>query len=183
MASYKARDNATLETLQPYLKQIEGIVGEPVELSRLDRRTTSYGPLHDTEQLAVCDDEPRYYYSFFAVRTQKAYPTFDPYGKAQDRQRVITQWKIVPFPGCCAFCISTEVIVGAPYTRKGVNRVGIQLRQEIARLTGFTGIVCTDLQTNTAERRTLAKAMWKDVYQVTNRRTTNSVNLSVKDLY
>lgn len=186
MASYGTKDAETFEsamaTLQPYLDQIAKLVGEPVELSRVTTARGRYEPITQVGQFKVCDDEPRYPYSFFGVRTQQAYSRDDGYG-VKLVQKLVTRWKLVPFPGCCAFCISTEVNVLPPYHRKGVNTVAIQLRQQLARLTGFTGIVCTDIDSNEPERRTLAKAGWKDVYNLTNRRTTNGVNLSVKHLY
>jgi len=94
----------------------------------------------------------------------------------------VSSWRMVEFPGCCAFCISTGVYVNTAFRKRGVNRIANELRQWIAREFGYTALICTDVETNIPERKTLQANGWKDVLRVTNRRTQRVVNLSVKEL-
>lgn len=95
---------------------------------------------------------------------------------------LVTRFNLVPFPGCCAFMISTGVYVTSPFQRKGVNTLTNKLRQAIAKHYDYTTLICTDVITNEPERRTLAKEGWHDIYQVRNKRTGNQVAVSIKEL-
>lgn len=94
----------------------------------------------------------------------------------------ITQFNLVEFPGCCAFCISTGAVVFGNFRGRGINNLTNKLRQAIARDWGYTTIICTDRFDNEAERRTLATNGWTDIYSVRNRRTGNDICISVKQL-
>lgn len=94
----------------------------------------------------------------------------------------IASFGLYQFPSCCAFCVSTAASVVERHRRKGVNTLLNQLRQEIARLHGYTAIICTDVAGNIGERRTLAKEGWSDLYSVVNKRTKNQVIISIKEL-
>lgn len=102
--------------------------------------------------------------------------------KHPDHVQVITAFQLVKFPGCCAFIISTGTYVMKEFQGKGVNNLTNLLRQEIARYHNFTSIICTDVDDNVPERKTLARNGWKDIYQVTNKRTGHKVNITVKEL-
>lgn len=99
------------------------------------------------------------------------------------RGTAITDWCLVPFPGCCAFCISTQVWVSPTFRKRGINTLSNKFRQEIASDAGYTGLICTDVITNEAERKTLKKTGWIDIYGTTNRRTNNEVAISLVELY
>ena len=102
--------------------------------------------------------------------------------KIMAHTEVITQFCMVEFPGCCAFCISHSVYVFEKFRKRGVNRIANELRQWIAKEFGYTALVCTDVTTNVAERKTLAGNGFRDIYQVVNLRTNHPVAISVKEL-
>lgn len=70
----------------------------------------------------------------------------------------------------------------ADYPEKVLNILANQLRQDIARSEGYTALMCTDVESNEPERRTLAHNGWHDIYGVVNKRTQNRVLLSLKEL-
>jgi hypothetical protein len=96
--------------------------------------------------------------------------------------KYITGWAMHQFPGCCAFCISSGVYVSGLYRNKGVNKIANRLRQALAKADGYTALICTDVDDNEPERRTLAANNWQDIFTTVNRRTGNRVNISIKML-
>jgi hypothetical protein len=94
----------------------------------------------------------------------------------------VSSWKLVELPGCCGVCVSTEVWIAPNYRGKGINHLCLQLRELIAVYSGYTVLLCTDMITNTAERKTLERAKFKDIYEFTNKRTNNRVAISIKNL-
>lgn len=98
------------------------------------------------------------------------------------RGNTLTSWSLYEFPSCCAFCVSTQARVEKPYIKKGVNTRSNLFRQELAKDAGYSALICTDIETNTAERKTLAKNGFKDIYTISNKRTGNTVLISVKEL-
>lgn len=105
--------------------------------------------------------------------------------RAKDRPNrpfVVTSWTLGEMPGCCAFGISTGVQVPNTFRGRGINTISNQFRCRLARFCNYTKLLCTDVAHNEPERRTLAKNGWKDILTVKNRRTGNTVHLSMHDL-
>lgn len=98
------------------------------------------------------------------------------------QQLKVASFTLTPFPGCCAFVVSTAACTYYPFEGKGVGTLMNQFRCELAYQLGYTGLICTDVERNAPQKKILTKNKWHDVYQVTNRRTNNVVNLSVKHL-
>jgi hypothetical protein len=94
----------------------------------------------------------------------------------------ITSFCLYEFPSCCAFCVSTQVEVTPPHRRLGINKIGNQLRQWIAKEMRYSALICTDVDANIAERKTLIGNGFQDVFKIKNQRTGNIVNISVKPL-
>lgn len=95
---------------------------------------------------------------------------------------VVTEFNLRPFPGCCALCVSTGALVHGNFRRKGVNRIGIKLREALAGYTGYTGLLVTDVVNNSPSIRTIEGAGFKQFHQLKNRRTANLVNLYIKEI-
>ena len=95
---------------------------------------------------------------------------------------LLTTFGLFQFPNCCALCVSTQAYVSPKFRRLGINKLSNAFRQEIAASEGYAALVCTDILTNEAERRTLVSQGWNDIFQVHNKRTGNDVILSVKRL-
>lgn len=95
---------------------------------------------------------------------------------------VITTFKLYYFPGCCALCISSSANVYSNFRRKGINKLGLQLRQALAGAYNYKALVCTDIAQNEASIRTIEGANFTKFYSLQNKRTQNKVNLYIKEL-
>lgn len=114
-------------------------------------------------------------YSYFAIAAkEQANPT--------DLKTLITTFHINCFPGCCAFCVSHSASVSSLYRHNSVNTLAVQLRAAIAGLTGYTGLVCTDITSSIYSLRCLERAGFKVIHEAVNKRTRNTVKMYVKEL-
>lgn len=162
-----------MEKIQQALDEIAKIVGFKVAL----KSWKSQGAIVKGNPLVLVSDMWLPYgrkedgFWFYVV------PADDP-----NTNNYVTYWRLVQFPGCCAFAISTAVSVAFKYSGKGINKYGMQIREELAKLYGYTALVCTDVIDNIKERKTLTRAKFTDIYTTTNRRTRNEVAISIKQL-
>lgn len=95
---------------------------------------------------------------------------------------VITSFGLYEFPSCCAFCVSTQAVVNERYRRRGINKLSNAFRQLLAQEQRYSALICTDIEHNEAERKTLLANGFKDIYRIKNKRTRNIVCISVKEL-
>lgn len=100
----------------------------------------------------------------------------------EELQHGISSWKLYQLPHCCAYMVSCNVIVRNDYQKKGIGTILNQLRIEIGKHLGYSAILCTDISQNEGQRAILAKNGWKDIHNITNKRTKNLVYLSVINL-
>jgi hypothetical protein len=91
---------------------------------------------------------------------------------------VISTFKLYRMPHCCGIVVSCNANVRETYRHKRVGTVLNNLRQDIARMLGYTVMLCTDIAQNEHQRRLLKTNGWKDVLDFKNRRTGNTVILS-----
>lgn len=91
-------------------------------------------------------------------------------------------FRLYEMPHCCGIMLSCGSWVEKEYTGKGLGKELNKLRQEIGKKYGYSLILCTDLETNTAQRRILKSNEWVDIYQFKNKRTTNVLNITVKEI-
>ncbi len=96
--------------------------------------------------------------------------------------KIISTFKLVQMIGCCGICVSTGVYVTKNYRNKGVNTILNNFRIDIAKGLGYGILLCTDVDHNTAEVKTLDKNGRKHVYNFRNPRTSNKINISIKEL-
>lgn len=96
--------------------------------------------------------------------------------------RFVSTWRLYQMPHCCAYIVSCNVQIREEFRNKGVGSVLNKLRQEIGKLLGYTSMLCTDIEQNTAQRKLLKKNGWTDIHEIVNKRTKNKVYLSVIDL-
>lgn len=94
----------------------------------------------------------------------------------------ISTFRLVEMKGCCGIMISTNNTIYGKYTGKGLNNILNQFRIDLARELGYTILMCTDLDNNEPQRKTLIKNGWKDIYKFVNKRTNNLLNISIIDL-
>ena len=92
---------------------------------------------------------------------------------------IVATWKLYQLPHCCAICVSCNAFVEPKWRGKRLGTTLNSLRQDIARGLGYSLLMCTDITKNEHQRKLLATQGWKDLYQVLNRRTRNTVVISV----
>jgi hypothetical protein len=153
------------EKLQELLDKIGKIVGEEVKLSYFDNLRNRFIPV--IERAPYIKGESNLI--FFQLTTVA-------------KNNLISQWYLKEFPGCCGICVSTGVHVSPPQRNKGINKIGIQIRELLALNDNFTVLICTDVKDNYPERLTLNRAGFENVYEFNNKRTGNDVYISLKKI-
>lgn len=108
--------------------------------------------------------------------------TYNSYKIVDDKDNIITSFKLGQLHGCCGVCVSFNTDVSEKFRKKGINKIGNKLRQEIARVCGYTVLLCTDVESNVPQRKTLETEGWQKLFTFVNSRTNNQVNISVKHL-
>lgn len=91
----------------------------------------------------------------------------------------IGEWKLYELPHCCAYLVSCNATVESKYRNKRVGTALNSMRQDIGRILGYSSILCTDIARNKYQRQLLATNGWKDLHEIKNKRTGNTVFLSV----
>ena len=160
--------------IKEYLTALAKLINVPVDKLKLVRRVT--------------DNNCKV--SFLEVKEDDEYIKPDggfgsklrPYEVHDGNGTIVTSFGLYEFPSCCALVVSTRARVDPRYQGKKVNILTNKLRQDIGAAMGYSAIVCTDVNDNISERKTLVKCDWKDIFQVKNKRTGNLVNISVKEL-
>ena len=99
-----------------------------------------------------------------------------------NNNEIISTFKLIQMIGCCGICVSTNTFVTHKYRNKGVNTILNNFRIDIAKELGYGLLLCTDVSNNTAEVKTLDKNGWKHIYNFENPRTSNKINISIKEL-
>lgn len=97
-------------------------------------------------------------------------------------QTPIAKFKLLQMPGCCGICISTGVATYNDFKKLGINKLLNKFRIQIAKECGYTILMCTDLQDNIGELKTLEANDWKHLLTFTNYKTNNKLNLTIKEL-
>lgn len=95
---------------------------------------------------------------------------------------VIASFKLYPMINCCGIAVSTQAHVVEFWRNKGLGTVLNQVRQDIARADGYSLLLCTDVGSNTYQRKILAHNGWRDLTSFINRRTKNEVFVSAINL-
>ena len=102
--------------------------------------------------------------------------------KVLNKDKIISQFKLIQMSGCCGICISTGTYVNPDFRGKGVNIILNNFRIDIAKHLGYGLLMCTDLKSNTPQMKTLDKNGWKHIHEFKNPRTGNILNITIKEL-
>jgi GNAT superfamily N-acetyltransferase len=78
-------------------------------------------------------------------------------------------------PGCCAYCVSHDTIISQEYRNKGYGKKLQAVKKEIAKLLGFTAMICTVTSDNAAEIYILETHGWIKTNTIKNKRTGHVV--------
>lgn len=108
--------------------------------------------------------------------------TFTVIKMVMGKASLISSFKLYQLPHCCAYAMSCNVSIYPTYRGKGLGRILNNLRVEMAKQMGYSSILCTDVADNHPQREVLKKNGWSDVHSIRNRRTGNTVMLSVKTI-
>ena len=94
----------------------------------------------------------------------------------------VARWELLQMLHCCGICVSTSAYVHELYRNKDLGTVLNLLRIYQARKQGYGCLMCTDIESNTAQRKILKKNGWTDIHSFINPRTKNKILLSVINL-
>ena len=72
----------------------------------------------------------------------------------------VAGWELHQFPGCALIGISAKVMVEESWRGKGLGDLTLQIRQELARHLGYSELLATVREDNTAEVRVLYRGGW-----------------------
>ena len=100
-----------------------------------------------------------------------------------DRSREVAKFALQQMPGCCGLLVSTGSFVNVRYRNKGIGHRLNQFRQQLAHQLGYSALICTDVHSNDPQRKILKKNGFQDIYQFTNARTGNVLDISVCQIY
>jgi len=95
---------------------------------------------------------------------------------------LVASFELYKLPHCCAILVSCKAFVAEKFRGKRVGTTLNTMRQDIGRLLGYSSLMCTDISQNTYQRQLLETNGWKDIHQVKNKRTGNTVFVSIINL-
>lgn len=87
---------------------------------------------------------------------------------------IIAQCKLNQLPGCCGVLVSNGAHVNTLRGR-GIGTAMARLRLDIAKMFGYTTLLCTDVTDNLPQRRILERLGYSNLFEFKNRRTNNHV--------
>lgn len=94
----------------------------------------------------------------------------------------IARFYLTELPGCCGVCVSFGAYIAISFRKKGLGTLLNKVRQHIAYEYGYTCFLCTDIDTNEPQKKILSAEGFDTVFDFTNARTGNRVNISCLDL-
>lgn len=121
---------------------------------------------------------PGYYHNDYVFSVTSHKQAGDEYPE----ERIIAGFRLYQLPGCCGVCVSSGASTSYAFRKKGINTLLNKFRMELAKHMGYSVLLCSDVSTNAASKRTLEKNGWKDVHQFKNIRTSNTVDISLISL-
>lgn len=89
--------------------------------------------------------------------------------------QALARFSLSDFPGCCSYLVSHDTLVNYDFRNRGIAQLLQPIKENIARMAGYTFLVCTTITSNEAQNHILQKFGWEKVYENINRRTGNSV--------
>lgn len=94
----------------------------------------------------------------------------------------LVKFALVEMPGCCMYLISTDTYIDGCYQGKGLSYVLQEVKENLARVWGYTKLFCTVTMNNKAELKVLKKSGWEQVDEGINLRTSNKVGMFIKEI-
>ena len=95
----------------------------------------------------------------------------------------IAQFNLTQFPSCCGLLLSYTTMVRSEWQKKGIGALVMELKEHIARETGYSRLMGTlTLPSMIAEKKLWDRSGWKVVEEWRNRRSGNMVVTGQKSL-
>ena len=113
----------------------------------------------------------------FILKRQSYWEQFPDGTYEEQFDFVVARFDLSQMVGCCGICISHNSWVNKAYRDLGIGTILNQMRQQIAFQLSNSLMICTDVDTNVAQKRLLEKTNWKLLDSFVNCRTGNTVNL------
>lgn len=99
-----------------------------------------------------------------------------------DNRPVIATFCLCQLPGCCGVCVSYHTQVYDPYRHRGVAKLLMKLKEQMAHDNGYTIMLATDKTRNTYQQKVFAASNWDKSAEFKNRRSGNEVGVYVRKL-
>ena len=94
----------------------------------------------------------------------------------------VVRFSLSELPGCCGYLVSHNLRVAAEYHNRGIGKLFQEIKFEIARIFGYSYLMCTTTQHNTVENHILTQYGWKQTHSGKNARTGNQLYMWVKSI-
>lgn len=94
-------------------------------------------------------------------------------------KRIIASWELYQMKNCCGICVSTAAMVHHAYRKQGLGLILNQIRMDLARIMGYSLLLCTDVVKNTPQQKILSANKWKLIHRFVNQRTKNEIGIHV----
>ena len=102
--------------------------------------------------------------------------------RESDKWTMYAKFSLMPMPGCCGICISTNAEVDSSLRNKGLGKVLHRLRISLAQECGYSFLICTDITSNIPQTKILSKYNWEELLKFKNTRTGNEVAMHALSL-
>jgi GNAT superfamily N-acetyltransferase len=163
--------------LETFLKSLSVLTGVPLEnIVVYYRESNGKHTLIKTEGYFSYSKDEAGKAGYYIIYDNRHSSGFNKLGS------IITSWRLGQLPGCCAIALSTGVYIAPEHRSKGVGDLCHKFRIEIAKYLDYSMLMCTDIDSNKAQRAILKKNGWADVADVVNKRTNNHVFVSTLKL-
>lgn len=142
-----------------YIDKMQSLLGVPVVVER--RRPVGSSPNHT-----------------YDVFHNKA----DAKAADRDSRPVIATFCLCQLPGCCGVCVSYHTQVYDPYRHRGIGKLLMKLKEQLAYDSGYTLMLATDRIRSTYQQKIFTASNWDKAAEFKNRRSGNEVGVHVRKL-
>jgi len=99
-----------------------------------------------------------------------------------DSRQILSSFSLTQLPGCCGVMVSFHSYVSVDHRGKGIGSFLHGVKVGVAKESGYSSILCTDVEGNLPQEAILNKNGWEKIATFNNARTLNDVAIHFKDL-
>lgn len=89
----------------------------------------------------------------------------------------IAKFGMMPMPGCRGICVFHHAEVEEKLRGIGVGTILLRIRTEVAKIAGYSLLLCTVQEINSVERHLLESTMWQRLPSFINKTTGHTIAL------